>query len=95
MSAIDLSREDLQTIADMRMIALAQLKRTEQSHSHDPYAVMSAMRQIADICAHLIAQGPPEFRFIIEETAPLEVIQHELRSSVFRERDFIDVRRRT
>jgi len=83
------AREDVQTIADLRMIALALLRRQELAHGRSEeqsprhFAIMTAMRQIAATCEALIRDGPPAFRFIIEDSAPLEVIQHELRCSVF------------
>lgn len=87
--AIPYAREEVQTIADLRMIALALLKRQTLAHGRHGapvprhFAIMAAMRQIAATCEALIRDGPPECRFIIEDSAPLEVIQHELRRSVF------------
>ena len=84
----DYSREDVQVLADLRMIALALLKRQEQSHTIQHFAIMSGAREIAAICTQLILAGPREYHAIVEPTVPLEAIQHELRESVFgRKRD--------
>ena len=76
------AREDIQTLADMRMIALAVIRRQERS-GRPAHGLMRAMREIARLCETLIREGPAAFRFIIEDTAPLHVIQHELRRAVF------------
>ena len=80
------SRSEIQQIADLRIIAICIRRGCEGYHSR--VAMASAMRRIARECEALIAEGPPEFRHIIEDCAPLSVLQHELRASVFgRDRD--------
>jgi hypothetical protein len=75
------TREDIQHVSDLRLIALALIKRWDGADSRA--AAARRMRQICDLSEEIIANGPPEFRFIIERTASLASVQHEQRRSVF------------
>jgi hypothetical protein len=76
-----LKTTDVQILSDIRLMALSMLKICEGSAER--VALSSAMRRIASQCEDFIAIGPYEHRHIIEECVPLEVIQSELRRSVY------------
>lgn len=75
------TREDIQHVSDMRLIALAKI----QQWSGDPRAAAGTerMKRIVAACEEVIAKGPLELRHITEKVPSLEVIQHELRRSMF------------
>jgi hypothetical protein len=83
----DLTRLEIQHISDLRIIALC-LRRGCEGNPRK-VGMASAMRRIAKECEALIAEGPAEFRHIIEDVTPIAALQHELRASVFgHARDF-------
>jgi len=77
------SRDDIQALTDLRMMALAIVKRCERRPAVSHVRVQSVANRIAGLCETVILEGPLEYRGIVEKTAPLEVIQHELSQSTY------------
>lgn len=77
-----LTRKDIQAVSDVRLIALSLKKEWDADHHRAPN--IAALDRIIGECENIIRRGPEEFRFIIEPTVSLAVIENELRMSVFR-----------
>jgi len=76
-----MTREDVQHISDMRLIALAKLKMWDGDPCFS--ASIRAMKEVVGLLEAMIAAGPPEMHFIIEQVSSLPQIQRDLRQSVF------------
>lgn len=76
--AID--QRDVQIMSDIRLMALSLQKLT--ASSSNKARIRSATTQIIRSCEDIIARGPPEYRHIIERTAPLEEVERAMRSTL-------------
>jgi len=76
-----LTRDDVQHISDMRLIALAKIKLWDGSPRYSGPRIV--MRDIIKQLDALLLSGPAEFRCLVEPTATLEQIQRDLHLSVF------------
>lgn len=81
MTASTFTRQDVQHVSDLRLIALAKL-HAWRGDSRFEYGV-SRMKGIVAACDEIIARGPEDLRYIIEHAPSAEAIQHDLRMSVF------------
>lgn len=77
----ELSREDIQHVSDMRLIALALKKQWDADYTRAPNT--ACLDRIIAECETVIRRGPEEFRFVIEPTVSRALIENELRASVF------------
>lgn len=78
------TRQDVQHVSDVRLIALAKL-HAWRGDSRYEYGV-ARMKGIVAACEEIIARGPEDLRHIIEHVSSAEAIQHDLRLSVFGQR---------
>jgi hypothetical protein len=74
------SRDDVQHVSDVRLIALAKLKAWRGDSRYE-YGV-ARMKGIITACVEIIAHGPEDLRHIIDRVPSAAAIQHELRCSV-------------
>ncbi len=79
--AVTFTRQDVQHVSDLRLIALAKL-HAWRGDSRYEYGV-SRMKGIVAACEEIIARGPEDLRHITEHVPSASAIQHELRKSVF------------
>lgn len=68
-------------VADIRMIAMALRKITYGDRNKSNVA--AGMAKIIEVCDGLIASGPREYHHVLERSATLEAIQHELERTAF------------
>lgn len=81
MTAAAFTRQDVQHVSDVRLIALAKL-HAWRGDSRYEYGV-ARMKGIVAACEEIIARGPEDLRHITEHVPSASAIQHELRKSVF------------
>lgn len=81
MTAATFTRQDVQHVSDVRLIALAKLSAWRGDSRYE-YGV-TRMKAIVKACEEIIARGPEDLRYIIEQVPSAAAIQHELRQSVF------------
>ncbi len=84
MTAAAFTRQDVQHVSDVRLIALAKLQAWRGDSRYE-YGV-ARMKCIVAACEEIIAHGPEDLRHITERVPSCEVIQNELRASVFQHR---------
>ncbi|WP_394657625.1 hypothetical protein [uncultured Novosphingobium sp.] len=81
MTAAVFTRQDVQHVSDVRLIALAKL-HAWRGDSRYEYGV-ARMKDIVAACEEIIARGPEDLRHIIEHVPTAEAAKQELRLSVF------------
>ncbi len=81
MTVATFTRQDIQHVSDVRLIALAKL-RAWRGDSRYEYGV-ARMKVVIAACEEIIAHGPEDLRHITEHVPSAEAIQHELRRSVY------------
>jgi len=76
-----MTRPHIQAVSDVRHIVMALVKIWDG----DPHLApdIRAMREIQRLSEEVIARGPHEFRFVLEQTASVPKIEQALRQSVF------------
>lgn len=81
MTAAAFTRQDVQHVLDVRLIALAKL-HDWRGDSRYEYGV-ARMKGIVAACEEIIGHGPQDLRHITKHVPSAEAIQHELQLSVF------------
>ena len=81
MTAVVFTRQDVQHVSDLRLIALAKLAAWRGDSRYE-YGV-ARMKGIVAACEEIIGHGPEDLRHITEHVPSAEAIQHDLRMSVF------------
>ena len=76
-----IAEKDVQIVSDMRLIAMALMKRWGADSRYRAEA--QTMGEFIGACEHMLAHGPASGHHIIERTATIQQVQSELHKSVF------------